>query len=650
MAYQSYNQKKVIESIFGNKKGYEDEQKKMDESARKAQEYYNNLRNSGRDDVADSLSSMDYNSAKNYIKNNYLGNAYGDANNILNSKKNYSLAEKKRNDYATKAQEFYNSLRDNGDSAVADNLQQRNYDEGNKWVSKYYAKQGKTAIRPYLKNRLAQYGLSERDVDKLITYDNDTGEVFLGGRNLGKPAAEVDGVSYWNENTLEGALGDYISANNLGLTDEKYLDTTKNISLEGAKEHNKSMSKYDDKFFDAYDSTQKYTKEYDPYKSSIGQSIMRLYNANGNEAGYDAIAGSAASNGGNIDSFAAANAKRQQLAFTNAGVAAVLADYNSRIENVKDNLNTLDGYIQSRTNAWSDLRNQNRADYQAAFDNKETALNNAQNRENDNVQNLKTISDITGYVPDDVETRYNNPYLNNDGTVKDVYMTEEFDSNGGFQGMIDRLQTEYDSTDDENRKSEIKREMNMINRARKAKQEQHPEYIKFGVNSVGANPTQQKYEFDKNSNFADKSLNQEYEKWKAENELENKELDASIEASKNSNSRGTSSSGGGGGTSSSGGGDGTKSDKEDKTPTKAERKQMKSWVYDWANNRKKNFEYNENTDELKYVGDGNFDTQVMLVLAALKDVNFNDTQKKRIMNLFSASVIDEAERMLKAGR
>lgn len=64
---------------------------------------------------------------------------------------------------------------------------------------------------------------------------------------------------------------------------------------------------------------------YDYTQQSFYQPIMDTYNLYGDNAANGALATGAAGNAGNIDSYAAANAARQQLAFTNAGHQAALA-------------------------------------------------------------------------------------------------------------------------------------------------------------------------------------------------------------------------------------------------------------------------------------------------------------------------------------
>lgn len=68
-----------------------------------------------------------------------------------------------------------------------------------------------------------------------------------------------------------------------------------------------------------------YLNNFDVTKQPYYEGIMNQFRLNGANAANDAYASGAANNGGNIDSYAAANANRQQLAFTTAGQQAALA-------------------------------------------------------------------------------------------------------------------------------------------------------------------------------------------------------------------------------------------------------------------------------------------------------------------------------------
>lgn len=68
-----------------------------------------------------------------------------------------------------------------------------------------------------------------------------------------------------------------------------------------------------------------YINNFDVTKQPYYQGIMDQYKLGGYNAAQGAYADGSANNGGNIDSYAAANANRQQLAFTTAGQQAALA-------------------------------------------------------------------------------------------------------------------------------------------------------------------------------------------------------------------------------------------------------------------------------------------------------------------------------------
>ena len=165
-----------------------------------------------------------------------------------------------------------------------------------------------------------------------------------------------------------------------------------------------------------YDKLEDYNYNHNPYESEIGKSIMEDYKFKGKTASDNAVASGGASNGGNIDSYAAANANRQQLAFTNAGKQAVLDDFNTRLNHAKDILKNLGDYQQNQDKGMQTTIGLQQTEEQRVFENDETKKNNQVDRD------VKT-SEVTGYVPESMSYA-NNPYLNDDGTVKNVHTTD----------------------------------------------------------------------------------------------------------------------------------------------------------------------------------------------------------------------------------
>lgn len=90
-----------------------------------------------------------------------------------------------------------------------------------------------------------------------------------------------------------------------------------------------------------YDDYYNYLKTNDYTKTPYYDSIMSTYGLKGQNAADNAVADLSAENAGNIDSYAAANAKRQQLAFTNAGNAAALNAYDQQLGYMLNSLQSL---------------------------------------------------------------------------------------------------------------------------------------------------------------------------------------------------------------------------------------------------------------------------------------------------------------------
>ena len=90
-----------------------------------------------------------------------------------------------------------------------------------------------------------------------------------------------------------------------------------------------------------YDDLYDWLKNTNYYDTDTAKNIMSYYNAQGGKAANGATADGMAQNSGNIDSYAAANALRQQLDFTNAGNQAVLNQYNAQAGNMLNTLKAL---------------------------------------------------------------------------------------------------------------------------------------------------------------------------------------------------------------------------------------------------------------------------------------------------------------------
>lgn len=308
-------------------------------------------------------------------------------NAIYNLKGQWESANKanddtKKNDAAKKAQRYYDELRRNGYGSTADELAASNYTQANR-INKYYATTGRSQTRPYLYSLGAAKGLSKSDVDKLISYDDVTGEIAFGGKNIGKPDTVVDGVSYWKDTgKLDEAFNDYVNRSGVTRSRENAVN----------QENESLFKKYNQEYEDL--------KNTNPFETETGKAILAKYDLAGLQGRDNAVASNAGSNGGNIDSFAAANALRQQSSLISQGQTAALEAYQQKLDHARNLLSDMGVNIDR------------------VFNQDQTAKNN-------DVARKSEIASVTGYAPDEWVVS-NNPYMNDNGTIKDEYKGVDF--------------------------------------------------------------------------------------------------------------------------------------------------------------------------------------------------------------------------------
>lgn len=155
-----------------------------------------------------------------------------------------------------------------------------------------------------------------------------------------------------------------------------------------------------------------------PFTTDEAQAILGKYSLAGLNARDNAVASGGGSNGGNIDSYSSANAMRQQASLISQGHTAVLDAHNNRINNVKGILSDLGIYQQNQDKGMQNTIGLQQNESQRLFENGETAKNN-------DVARKSEIASVTGYAPDEWVVS-NNPYMNDDGTIKDQYKNVDF--------------------------------------------------------------------------------------------------------------------------------------------------------------------------------------------------------------------------------
>ena len=224
-------------------------------------------------------------------------------------------------------------------------------------------------------------------------------------------AVDVSGAKY---------ILDQYSAKDSGVDNQAY-----STSMQSAVNKNNKLADYIDsdrndvqgKYNSIYDYANQDVTKTDEYQSTY-KKMMGKYDLAGLQGRDNAVASGGASNGGNIDSYAAANAMRQQASLTAQGQQiahqAGLDAHNARVSNVAKILSDLGVYNSGTYDAMNQTIANDAGIAQQYFDNSETAKNNE-------VARLSEQASVTGYTPNEWVIKNDdiyNQFLNEDGTFK----------------------------------------------------------------------------------------------------------------------------------------------------------------------------------------------------------------------------------------
>ena len=384
----AYNVVDEIKAIYGLKNDYERADKELNQKKTQKVDYM-----------------------KNWIKSNVevpSENLKVDYSKPLSDSEIKPL-EAKKTSAADKAKALYNRLVENGYSGYAEKLKQMNTEQARSYVNEIAAKAGgKQAIRPYMYNLGQKYGLSKNQIDNLISYDNATQEVTFGGKLVGLANDNnINGTTYWDTNVLDDAFNSYVDRAGLKTDTMKYNEGNDAIQTKLAQdweEQLKGSNAINDRYGNHMD-----TAYGNVLESDIAKAVLANMGVQGLKAYDSELYSGAAANSGNVDSFAAANARREQL---NKNAIGNLLAYNigkQERDAYLDGLNDWQSLQDSQhTNRMNNV-NVNMQHNQQLSDNDQTAKNNDVSR---NVQ----ISEVTGKVPTAFEKNYNE-FFNENGEL-----------------------------------------------------------------------------------------------------------------------------------------------------------------------------------------------------------------------------------------
>ena len=314
-------------------------------------------------------------------------------------------------------------------------------------------------------------------INAIYNYKNEWDTANKAGNTNKKNKAAENAKVFYDQlrNNGYGAVADQLSA--VDVSGAKYiLDqySTKNsgvdnqaysTSMQSATDKNNKLASYIDsdrndvqgKYNDIYNYANQDVTKTDEYKSTY-DNMMKKYDMSALNARDNAVASGGASNGGNIDSYAAANAMRQQASLIATGqqVAhqAGLDAYNSRISNVNNILSNLGVYNSGTYDAMNQTVNNDLNIANSYFTNAETAKNNETARQ-------EVYSNISGTVGDKVTKYLNSNIWNDDGSL--------VNANQDFQASINSLEKTLYATTDENERAKIKEQLRVLEAARNQK-------------------------------------------------------------------------------------------------------------------------------------------------------------------------------------
>ena len=120
-----------------------------------------------------------------------------------------------------------------------------------------------------------------------------------------------------------------------------------------------------------------YLNNFDVTAQPYYQGIMNSFQLQGNNAARGEQATGAANNAGNIDSYAQANANRQQLAFTSKGLEAALAAANQNQQNWQTLYDSMTGHLDNMGNQNANVLNAYQNIYSADSLERQNTLNTA---------------------------------------------------------------------------------------------------------------------------------------------------------------------------------------------------------------------------------------------------------------------------------
>lgn len=335
----------------------------------------------------------------------------------------------------------------------------------------------KKHIRPYFKLKGERYGISDKEMDSLLKYDDNTKKISIDGMDVDYPYENVDSKAYFNKSDLDSVWNEYVKESGKTLTDKQRYSENSDYISEEYKRLNEDLKK-------------------DPFSTEYALSIYKRYTDAGNKSARDSVAESRVYNQGSVDTTAIADAKKLQMDFKDKAYEKI-ADY--ALEKSGAGLKILESFSDEN---------------QKIFDNMQTEKTN-------DIKIAKEKSEITGEIP--VEIAEDNPYI--DPITHNVY-----DVDTDYQEKINSLKDELKNTTDGDEKTRLIKKYNNLIDARYAKIVNNDEFKKYinegDIVSEYKSFDNQKDIRDKQSDIKKSEIQSETDKYSADKKLEGEKYSA----------------------------------------------------------------------------------------------------------------------------
>lgn len=282
-------------------------------------------------------------------------NPYEDAKNILKNKGNYHTAKQMGTNYEQykeAAKPYYQNLRFNGYGDLADQLEASDF-------------------------------IQAQEIFKGLKPDTTVDDYFA---DLYSKTAETQSTPKMSQ-AAEDMWNAWNNTNTMLNGNEIKYDSNGNV-ISGLNVDHYNTGRNQLGYLNNFDVTAQ------PYY----QGIMNSFQLLGNNAARGEQAAGAANNAGNIDSYAQANANRQQLAFTTKGIEAALAAANQNQQNWQTLYDSMTGHLNNMGNQNANVLNAYQNVYSTDSMERQNALNTAAGLAMQEMQNKidKYLADV-GY-------------------------------------------------------------------------------------------------------------------------------------------------------------------------------------------------------------------------------------------------------------